>query len=180
MRYSALTGLLLGGVLLASGAIAEAAPRTKSLPPAAKISFPTQAGAFKRQGPPQRDPFGYPTATYWAGALAMASVFYYPNEGQSLARGHGAAREHVKLASPSAKLRSDRAEQILLGGAKRAGHRAVFTLTGPGNMPAKSQLITFSRGDYFLKFRITYPLPHAERADKEIDRFLANFPWPGG
>ena len=181
MRRRVLAILLFASISqLAFAPLALAARPAHPLPPPAKISFPKQVGAFKRQGAPKPDMLGYPTATYHAGALGWATVYHYPTAGLSLAQGHAGARDQVKIASPSAKLRSDRAERISLGGAPRDGRRAVFTVTMPGKMRAKSQLIMFSRGQYFLKFRITYRLEHAARMEQEIDRFLASFPWPGG
>lgn len=175
------------GVLLRSAALAQivfvpvahAARSGGSLPPSASVSFPKQVGAFKKQGPTKPDMFGFPTATYWAGASGWATVYFYPSGGQSLAQGYAAARDQVKIASPSAKLRADRAERISVSGAPRNARRAIFTLNAPGNVPAKSQLIMFSNGSYFLKFRITYKLAHADRFDREVERFLAAFPWPG-
>jgi hypothetical protein len=46
--------------------------------------------------------------------------------------------------------------------------------------PAKSLLVIFVAGDRFLKFRITYPIAHADRVDREVDTFLRSFPWPKG
>jgi hypothetical protein len=141
--------------------------------------FPNNVGLFARHGPVRLDNAGDPLATYWAGSLALATVYYYRTRGHTVEREYSDCKDEVKVYSPSARLISDSAFSI----SGRRGKRAIFTVPkGPLAVrgPAKSQLVIFAAADRFLKFRITYPIAHAERAEKEIDIFLRSFPWPKG
>ena len=141
--------------------------------------FPSRVGLFARQGRVESDDAGDPLAHYWAGSLVLASAYYYRTRGHTLEREYADCKDQVKISSPNARLISDSAVSI----SARRGRRAIFTVKkGPlaGRGPSKSQLVIFAVGDRFLKFRITYPIAHAERAEKEIDIFLHSFPWPNG
>lgn len=141
--------------------------------------FPTRIGLFVRHGGIESDEAGDPLAHYTAGSLVLASVYFYRTRGHTLEREYFDCRDQVKIASPNARLISDSA----FSAAGRRGRRAIFTVKkGPlaGREPSKSQLLIFRAADRFLKFRITYSIAHAERAEKEIDNFVRAFPWPGG
>jgi hypothetical protein len=141
--------------------------------------FPNRIGLFARHGRIEFDNAGDPLAHYWAGSLALATVYHYRTRGHTLEREYSDCKDEVKIASPSARLISDSAFSL----SGRRGKRAIFTAQkGPlaARGPAKSQLLIFGAGDRFLKFRITYPVAHAEGAEKEIDLFLRSFPWPNG
>lgn len=142
-----------------------------------RAQFPSRVGLFTRKGPVKSDDAGDPLAHYWAGSLVLASVYYYRTRGHTLEREYADCKDQVKIASPSARLISDSALSV----SGRRGRRAIFTVKkGPlaGRGPSKSQLVMFAVGDRFLKFRITYSVAHAERAEKEIDIFLRSFPRP--
>ena len=159
-----------------SDAIAKETRRRVSDP---RALFPSRIGLFARNGPVELDDRGDPLAHYTAGSLVLASVYYYRTRGHTLEREYFDCRDQVKIASPNARLISDSAFSV----AGRRGRRSIFTVKkGPlaGRGPSKSQLAIFVVGDRFLKFRITYPVAHAERAEKEIDIFLRSFPWPSG
>jgi hypothetical protein len=139
--------------------------------------FPSRIGLFTRQGRVESDNAGDPLAHYWAGSLVLASVYYYRTQGHSLEREYADCKDQVKIASPNARLTSDSAFSV----SGHRGRRAIFSVQkGPlaARGPSKSQLVIFAAGDRFLKFRITYPVAHSERAEKEIDLFLRSFPWP--
>jgi hypothetical protein len=147
----------------------------------AGFTFPSRVGLFVRHGPIKFDEGGNPYASYWAGELILADVFYYRTYRHTLEREYSDCKDYVKIVSPNARLISDSAISISPGGHAHSGRRAVFTVQ-KGRLanrgPAKSQLLIFQLGDRFVKYRITYPLAHAERAEKEIDNFLRSFPWP--
>ena len=141
--------------------------------------FPSRIGLFARHGRVELDNAGDPLAHYWAGSLVLASAYFYRTSSHSLEREYSDCKDQVKINSPSARLISDSAFSV----SGHRGKRAIFTAQkGPlaDRGPAKSQLVIFMAGDRFLKFRITYPIAHAERAEKEIDLFLRSFPWPKG
>jgi|GEM_PF-5268620 len=172
-----LSFLLAIAILLpASGASAK---ETRQRIPDTSAIFPSRIGLFVRRGKIESDNAGDPLAHYWAGSLVLASAYYYRTSGHTLEREYSDCKDQVKIHSPSARLISDSAFSV----SGRRGKRAIFTARkGPlaSGGPAKSQLVIFITGDRFLKFRITYPIAHAERAEKEIDVFLRSFPWPKG
>ena len=135
---------------------------------------------FVRHGPVKADSRGDPNATYWAGALAFADVFYYRTFGHTLEREYADCKDYVKMFTPDARLISDSRFIISAGGRTRTGRRAIFTSKNLGGVRerVKSQLLIFPHNDRFLKYRITYPQAHAERAEQEIDNFVRSFPWP--
>jgi hypothetical protein len=141
--------------------------------------FPSRVGLFTRQGRVESDRAGDPLAHYWAGSLVLASVYHYRSDGHTLEREYADCKDQVKIASPNARLISESAVSV----SSHRGRRAIFMVKKGGlasREPSKSQLIIFPTGERFLKFRITYPVAHAERAEKEIDLFLRSFPWPSG
>jgi hypothetical protein len=141
--------------------------------------FPSRVGLFVRHGAVRADPAGDPVATYWAGSLALATAYYYRTRGHTLEREYSDCKDEVKIYSPGARLVSDTAFAI----SGHRGRRAAFTVkAGPLAFmgPAKSLLLIFAASDRFLKFRVTYPVAHGERVEREIDIFLRSFPWPKG
>lgn len=169
-----MVGVLMALIFLCGPEIAAA----KS-PSPARNKFPGRVGFFVRKGAVRMDKAGDPVATYWAGSLALATVYYYRSRGHTLEREYSNCKNEVKAYSPTSRIISDSS----FVSAGRRGKRAIFSIRrGPLAVAgqAKSQLVIFPAGDRFLKFRITYPVAHAERAEKEIDNFLRSFPWPRG
>ena len=158
------------------------AKATRVADSAAGFKFPPQVESFRRSGPIKFDPAGDPFGTYWAGRLILADVFYYRTDGHTLQREYSDCRDYVKIYTPGARLISDSVTTISPGGKSYRGRRAIFTAKKGGlaaDGPVKSQLLIFQLGDRFVKYRITYPLAHAERAEQEIDGFLRALAWPG-
>lgn len=143
------------------------------------MRFPTRLGLFVREGPVRLDDGGDPWANYWAGSLVLVSVFYYQTNGHPLEREYADCKDYVKILTRDARLVSDSAIRISPAGRAHSGRRAIFTSRKLGSFKgAKSQLLIFQHKDRFMKYRITYPLAHAERAEEQIDNFLRSFPWP--
>lgn len=140
--------------------------------PKTGMRFPARAGAFEREGGIEYDNAGYPEATYIAGRMALASVFYYKN--LPFATEYANCRDAVRSKTPSARLISDGPSNLHPG-----GRRAVFTfedvLLGGPKAKLLSELLMFPRGDYYLTFRVTYLASHAERARQEIDSLVRAF-----
>lgn len=169
-----LSFLLTLTIIAPSGAVAKTpSPRPSG------FKFPERVGLFVRKGGVKLDEGGDPFAHYFAGSLVLATVYYYRTRGHMLEREYSDCKNEVRKYTPSARLISDSRVSV----ASQIGRRAIFTaqkgLLAAGS-PAKSQLVIFKTGDRFLKFRITYPIAHAERADAEIEKFLQAFPWAEG
>jgi hypothetical protein len=145
----------------------------------AGAKFPARVGLFVRHGSVKLDQGGDPWVTYWAGALVFINVFYYRTHGHTLEREYADCKDSVKMVTADARLVSDAHITISPGGRARSGRRAVFTSKELGvSERAKSQLLIFQLKDRFMKYRITYPQAHAEKAEEEIGSFLRSFPWP--
>lgn len=177
MRMKTLSSLLAIVILFPSSAAIAKETKQRSADP--HVQFPSRVGLFTRHGQVELDDWGDPLADYWAGSLVFANVFYYRNRGHTLEREYSECKDAVKVGSPNARLISDSAFVL----SAHRGRRAIFSIQkGPlaEGGPSKSQLIVFAVADRFLKFRITYPVAHADRAEQEIDRFLHSYPWPSG
>jgi hypothetical protein len=140
--------------------------------PKTRMTFPPRAGAFAREGGIGYDNAGYPEATYAAGRVAFASVFYYKN--LPFAAEYANCRDAVTMKTPSARLISDGASNLHSG-----GRRAVFAfedvfLGGP-KTKLMSELLMFPHRDYYLTFRVTYLASHADRARQDIDTLVRAF-----
>jgi hypothetical protein len=173
MGTRTLSGLVAIVLLFPNAAIAKE-PGQRG--PDLRTLFPSRVGLFIRHGRVELDDWGDPLADYWAGSLVFANVFYYRTRGHTLEREYSECKDAIKIASSNARLLSDSVFS-------RSGRRAIFAIQKGGLArwgPTKSQLIIFAIGDRFLKFRITYSIDHAERAEKEIDTFLRSYPWPAG
>jgi len=142
--------------------------------PKTKMTFPPRIGAFERRGGIRYDDEGYPVATYFAGALGYATVFYYKN--LPFATEYANARDAVTQKRAAARLISDGSSTLHPG-----GRRAVFTfeesLDGR-KTKMFDELLMFPRGDYYLTFRITYIASHADRMGQEINAFVRGFRMP--
>jgi hypothetical protein len=140
--------------------------------PKTKMTFPARAGAFVREDGIEYDNGGYPEATYVAGRIALASVFYYKN--LPFASEYANCREAVTLNTTSSRLISDGASNLHAG-----GRRAVFKLEdvflGGPKTKLMSELLMFPHRDYYLTFRVTYLASHADRARQEIDSLVRAF-----
>ncbi len=172
-----LSALLSVAILLAPGLVL--AKQTRASATGFGGVFPSRVALFTRHGSVELDHWGDPLADYWAGSLVFANVFYYRTRGHTLEREYSECKDAVKIGSSHARLISDAA--FMLSGHR--GKRAIFSIQKGGlatTEPAKSQLVIFTVGDRFLKFRITYSQAHADRAEQEIERFLRSYPWPSG
>jgi hypothetical protein len=176
MRTRTLSSLIAIVLLFPSASIAKE-PSQRA--PDSRTLFPSRVGLFTLHGRVELDDWGDPLADYWAGSLVFANVFYYRTHGHTLEREYSECKDAVKIASSNARLLSDSA----FSRSGRRGRRAIFAIQKGGLArwgSTKSQLVIFAIGDRFLKFRITYPIDHAERAEKEIDTFFRLYPWPAG
>jgi len=139
------------------------------------ISLPKRVGSFERQSEIKYDDGGYPMATYMAGALAMADVFYYKN--LPFATEYAGARDAVIRNNPAARMISDGPSNL-----HPSGRRAVFTFVyeSSNDLSTKwmSELLMFPHRGYYLTFRIEYPAAHADRARQEVDTFVRGFRLP--
>src|SRR5436309_14321628 len=135
------------------------------------MRFPARAGAFERRGGIEYDDAAYPMATYFAGTLGYASVFYYKN--LPFAAEYANTRDAVTQKNAAARLISDGPSAL-----RPRGRRATFMFEGSVDgrkTKILSELLMFPRGDYYLTFRITYIAGHADSMHQEIDTLIRAF-----
>ena len=165
--------LFLSGVAATTRGTGEAA--AASTDPRIGMTFPKRIGAFEREGGIESDAASYPEASYLAGRVALASVFYYKDA--AFPTEYANARDAVKMKTSSARLISDGPSNLHPG-----GRRAVFTCEdtffGAPKTKLMSELLMFPHRDHYLTFRITYLASHADRAHREIDTFVRGFKLP--
>jgi hypothetical protein len=132
------------------------------------VTFPKRLGVFEREGGIKYDAGGNPMATYLAGRLILLDAFYYKDN--SFATEYSNCRDYVKIMHPEARLVSDGPSNL-----HASGRRAVFTFQdkflGGDRTKLISELMMFPHRDRYIKFRVTYPAAHADRARREIDSF---------
>ena len=154
----------------------ENAGAGSAVDPKTGLKLPARLGAFDRYGPIEYDPNGDPMGTYRAGALILLNLYYYKND-FSFSQEFANCRDEVKIVQPAARLLSDEPSRL-----QGAGRRAVFTFqgkfSGGPNQKLSSELLIFPHRGRFLKFRVTYPAVHAERARTEIDAFVRSLKLP--
>jgi hypothetical protein len=170
---------LLSCLLLAFAWSAAALARDSggtAFDPKTGARFPAQLGVFARNGGVRYDEGGYPMVSYFAGSLIVLDLYYYP-DALSFAQEFNTCRDYVKIATPNARLISDRSSTL-----KGSGRRATFSMQskflGAPNVKLFSELLLFRHRDRFLKFRVTYRADHADRARQEIDSFIGSFKLP--
>jgi hypothetical protein len=165
-------------VLFVSGTLAFAADLASArdlVDHKSGMVFPGRIGLFQREDGIKYDAGGYPMAKYWAGALILLDVFFYKDNPFELE--YANCRDYVKVAHPRARLLSDGPSNL-----HPNGRRARFTFAdrfgGGSKVKLQSELIMFPTRDRYVKFRITYPFSHANRAEEEIDSFIRAFAFP--
>lgn len=56
--------------------------------------------------------------------------------------------------------------------------RHVFLVSDPSGTPVRTSILIGRRGDFHVKFRLTYPVPAAPRIEPAFDAILKDFIWP--
>jgi hypothetical protein len=165
---------LLGAAIAAEPDQSSAKVAT-STDPKTGVTFPKRLGVFEREGEIEYDAGGNPTARYLAGRLIFLHAFYYKDN--SFATEYASCRDSVKVIHPDARLISDSSSNL-----QASGRHAIFTyqdkFLGGAKSKLMSELMMFPHRDRYLKFRITYPAAHADRARREIDSFVRAFELP--
>lgn len=163
--------LLLALSLTINSSFARSSGPKGDVDPKTGMRFPPRASAFERRGGIEYDDAGYPMATYFAGTLGYASVFYYKN--LPFAAEYANARDAVTQKNSAARLISDGPS-----GLHPRGRRATFTFEDSidgRKTTILSELLMFPRGDYYLTFRVTYIARHADAMKREIDTLVRAF-----
>lgn len=161
--------LFLGVAVMAAAQDQSSTKVTTSTDPKTGFAFPKRLGAFEREGGIAYDAGRNPMAKYFAGRLILLDAFYYKDA--PFATEYANCRDYVKLIHPEARLISDGPSNL-----HPSGRRAAFTFLdkflGGERTKLMSELMMFPHRDRYIKFRVTYPATHADRARQEIDSFV--------
>jgi hypothetical protein len=69
------------------------------------------------------------------------------------------------------------------GGQQRIGQSAAFTFTGSfanRQQPLRSELYLFADGQWFIKYRVSYPVGQQATAEPAIKEFIEQLSWHEG
>jgi hypothetical protein len=149
--------------------------------------FPTHIGVFERE---QMRPYNQVgsdvSAGYNAGVLIAATVYVYPAPSQQtaevLSREYVSKNAEVLHGHHGVVVLSEIPVTVTQGGKQYSGKRAYFgyrDVFARTPQDLKSQLLVFHDGPFFVEYRSTYPVGHAQQAEQEIERFIRAWSWRG-
>lgn len=157
------------------------------------MMFPERVGGFQRGKIVQHDVAGYDVSTGYDlrvnGSRAVATVYVYPIP-PTAERGIVLLRDELERVkaeivqfSPTARLLSERLTQLEQGGRTFSGILAIFGIDPPnrfGGDRFQSHAYVFVHGNWFIKYRVTYPDADQGRVGAKVEEFLRSLRWPSG
>jgi hypothetical protein len=115
------------------------------------------------------------------------TVYVYPiaqRGSNSTLSGHfSSCKAEIFMKHSGAKLVSEKALQISVGGAARNGQHAMCNyseLFARQHQDVGSELYVFKQDKRFIKYRSTYPIGQKTVAEPAIHAFLEDLAWPPG
>lgn len=146
-------------------------------------SFPLYIRSFIRGHPHNYDRAGYDVSVgyrlYESGA-AEATIYIYPSEGVDLKEHFGSLKDSIIYYHPQARQIEEVDVAVELDdGSELSGHCAVYTfeeIFHGRNRIVESQAFVFKKGNWFIAFRITYPvIADQELIRKEVNLLITSF-----
>lgn len=166
--------------------------------PATGMTFPKRIDSFSRTAVIRYDPagedmsFAYNYFRFAAWTEVVISFYIYPaakyTEATSAAspedletRAYEAAKANVLGAYSDARTIEEGEFAFRMNGKTETGRRGLFRYAhrfGLSRQNLQSELIVFVRGEYALKYRITYPARSAAKHEERIQEFMKSLRWP--
>lgn len=166
--------------------------------PPTGMTFPYQIHSFSRTAVIRYDPagedmsFAYNYFRFAAWTDVVITFYIYPaskyTEASSAAspddletRAYEAAKASVLGVHPDARTIEEGEFAFRMNRKMETGKRAVFRYAhrfGLSRQDLQSELILFVRGEYALKYRITYPARSASAHEEKIEEFMKSLRWP--
>lgn len=181
-------------IVAVSALTANSAPRLIEIPATATYTnavslfqFPPKLGAFTREQIHQFDREGRDIGVGYNDLHHGVSVtiFIYPVAQQAPnddLEGHfGTCKADILRLHKDAGLVANRTEQVSAGGQKRNAKYACYAFTdmfAQQRQPVRSELYLFSQGQWFIKFRATYPIGQQTVVESALETFINDFVWP--
>ena len=155
--------------------------------PYTNLILPARAGIFVRESVTQYDPDGFDFSGHYTSRMVgtTATVYFYPGTNSpSLSKEEVAShidrvKADIMRLSPFARLLDQEAGEFTLGDVKKWGYHARFELPSFRGVdePIESHLYLFPVGQWFVKFRVSFPARDAELARPELGPLLATSWW---
>jgi hypothetical protein len=159
--------------------------------PASKIKFPKYVGFFMRGQISRYDETGNDISVAYylppVSGVTTTTVYLYPatdyeNNPINLKMHYDKIKETIKAHYYKFTIISDEEIQIVQNDKIYHGFCATFSMTKQSAIESSaavlSKLYLFRHGEWFIKYRFTYPQNSKDHIEKEIDRFLESLIWP--
>ncbi len=157
------------------------------------MAFPESVGYFQRAQIRRYDQLGYNVSVGYdlkrlVSKIAFVTVYIHPAQPAKGLSSAGLLRNELKgvknairTLHPRAKLLSEANVQLNQTGGVVQGMGVTFSyerLTLTGRQIVISKAYLFTHGDWFIKYRITYPKQYHSQIDTEIDQLMQALRWP--
>jgi hypothetical protein len=145
--------------------------------------FPMYISSFIRGKPHSYDHYGYDVSVgyslYESGA-AVATIYIYPSDGVDLKEHLGSIKNSIDYYHPDAHQVEEFDTTVeLANGSEISGYCAIYTFKQNyhgRNRMVESQAFAFKRGNWFIAFRITYPvIENQELIREEVNLLVTSF-----
>jgi hypothetical protein len=150
-----------------------------------KWEFPVKVGEFQRISVYQYDENGRDVSVgYNQKALHItATAYVYPNGGTELAKHLEQVQAELMQVHPDAKLQSQGDWTLKQGERQFTGLKATYTWSEPARptdrpIDVTSEVYVLKLGDWFIKYRITYPTAGGDGAAKQVAALQAALTLP--
>lgn len=117
----------------------------------------------------------------YASRMGVITAYVYPARppySPALSSHFAECEKEIRASWGSVKRISKRATSIKRHGREYPGFEELFSGVVPNSEQVGSWLVVFKRGDYYVKFRFTFPRAAMSRAPGELKAFLDQLPWP--
>ncbi len=151
------------------------------------VLFPARAGIFVREGVSRYDVAGFDTSGHYSSRMigSVATVYIYPGTNaesltmKELFDHYAQVKADVGRRTPGATIVSESRGTFSIGDGELSGLQAVYHLPrfNDVDVPIESHLYLFAVGQWYLKFRISFPIEARDEALAQIQPFLSAMWW---
>ena len=145
--------------------------------------FPNYISSFIRLKPRNYDQYGYDVSvgySLYESGSAIADIYIYPSHGIDLKEHFGSIKNSIVYYHPDAHHVEEYDTVVDVDdGSELLGYCAVYTYAQSfqgRKQKVESQALIFKRGDWFILFRITYPLiENIVLIQEEVNDLIRNY-----
>ena len=141
---------------------------------------PASSGEFRRISGYRLDASGSHIVVGYNSPHVVATLYIVPKGDQTLEQQFDNSKKSVTKVHPKAKCLSEGTIEIKQDKQAHVFQRAVYELQMSSDDPrmVRSEIYLLEFGEFFLKYRISYPVTVADAADKEIAGLLSDLVIP--